>query len=112
MVSLPSMFLTCSYLFPGTFAPSGSHHNVAAVKLQVSGPKKRVEANEKCKATREWNKAMKRVQAATKEADTFSKVQHDRGGGSDGEAVSGCNHSECHSDESDSREETDAMEVN
>ena len=39
------------------------------------------------------------------------KVQRDRGGGSDGEAASGCDRSEHRSDESDSGEETDAMGV-
>ena len=73
--------------------------------------RKRAEANEKRKATRERNKAAKHAQAA-EEADAFSKVQHDRGGGSDGEAASGYDRSERRSDESDSGEETDAMEVN
>ena len=88
-----------------------SHHNAAAARLRVSGPKKRAEANEKRKATRERNKSAKRAQAA-EEANAFSKMQHNGDGGSDGEVASGCDSSgnEGH-EEHDSERETDAMEV-
>ena len=85
-----------------------SHHNTAAARLRVSGPKKRAEANEKRKATRERNKSTQRAQAA-EEANTSSKTRHSGDGGSDVEAASGCDSSGSEGHESE--REVDAMEV-
>lgn len=88
-----------------------SHHDAAAARLRVSGPKKRAEANEKRKATRERNKSAKHAQAA-EEANAFSKVQHSGGGMPDGEVANGGDGSGSEGEEeSNSEREEDAMEV-
>ena len=85
-----------------------SHHNAAAARLRKSGPKKRAEANEKRKATRERNKHAKLAQAA-EEAKVLSKVH---GGRSDREAAGDvCNSSGSDEAESDSEREEDTMDV-
>jgi len=71
-----------------------SHHTVAAARLWVSGPKKHMEANKKCKATREQNKSTQCAQAA-EEANVSSKTQHSGDGGSDVEAVTSVNVARC-----------------
>lgn len=53
-----------------------SHHNAAAARLRVSGPKKRAEANKKRKATRERNKAAQQAQVA-EEAKTSLRMHGD-----------------------------------
>ena len=83
-----------------------SHHDAAAARLRVSGPKKRAEANEKRKATRERNKSAKHAQAV-EEANASSKVQHDGGGVSDEEVVSGAG---SEGEGSNDEREDDAME--
>ena len=91
-----------------------SRHNEAAAKLRVSGPKKRAEANEKRKATRERNKSAKRAQAAEEASATFSKMQDNENGRLDREAASGINGSGSEGEEeSDSEREMvdDMMEV-
>lgn len=92
-------------------ADQRSHHNAAAAKLRVSGPKKRAEANEKRKATRARNKSAKRAQAA-EEANTLLKMRGGPDGGSDGGATSGGDGSESEGEvECDSGGEEVAMDV-
>ena len=90
-----------------------SHHDAAAARLRVSGPKKRAEANEKRKATRERNKLARHAQAA-EEADTLSKIQCSGDSGLDGEAASGGGGSGSEGEEESNSErerEEDVMEV-
>jgi len=88
-----------------------SHHNAAAAKLRVIGPKKRAEANEKRKATRERNKSAKRAQAV-EEASAFLN-KHGGDGGLGGEAVGSVDGSGSEEEENESERETDedTMEV-
>ena len=67
-----------------------SHHNAAAAKLRVSGPKKRAEANEKRKATRERNKSAKHAQVAE---EASSKTRRSGNDESDDDMLSGRNSS-------------------
>lgn len=87
-----------------------SHHNAAAAKLRVSGPKKRAEANEKRKATRERNKSARRAQAA-EEANVLSKTCCNVDGGSDGEAASGRDGPGSEGELEANSEREDAMDV-
>lgn len=88
-----------------------SQHNTAAARLRVSGPKKRAEANEKRKATRERNKSAKHAQVA-EEANMLSKMCH-RDGGLDGEVevASGSDSSGSDGEVESNSGKEDAMDV-
>ena len=90
-------------------ADQRSHHDAAAVRLQVSGPKKQSEANKKCQATRERNKSTKCAQAS-EEANMFLKTHHSRDSVPEVEGENGDNGSRSEGVESDGERE-DAMEV-